>query len=230
MAVLDHPQTPWRIPCVCVNVTSSFCQSTLVIALKDVVKGMELVGEHPFTLSSAASTFLQKYSSPLCFITQKTQYWALLTARGLIFDCSLPVIWVSYGYTDSFVLSVVVPQQIIWIWPFKALYGQTYKHWLYFTAWPEVSLFCCRISGLADLQPQSIVLREFTVSDYMASALGRLEKYRGNATLHGFYTVLISASRALKYQRQIYDALCKFFRCRKTKTSALIVWNSTVIM
>lgn len=65
------------------------------------------------------------------------------------------------------------------------------------TAWPEVSFLCCWSARLWDQQAESIVLREFKVSDYMASALGRLEKYRGNATLHVFYTVLITESRAL---------------------------------
>lgn len=44
----------------------------------------------------------------------------------------------------------------------------------------------CGSAGLCDLQPESIVLREFEVSGYMASALVRLEEYRGNATQHGF--------------------------------------------
>ncbi|MED6239475.1 hypothetical protein ATANTOWER_006872 [Ataeniobius toweri] len=56
---------------------------------------------------------------------------------------------------------------------------------------PEVSWFCCRGgSGLCNLQPKSIILREFTVSDYMASALGRLETHQGNATLHGFLYII----------------------------------------
>lgn len=68
---------------------------------------------------------------------------------------------------------------------------------------------------------KSIVLREFKVSDYMASALGRLEKHRGNGTLHGLYTILITASRALTQ--------CKFWcKASSRKSNTRIVLNATV--
>lgn len=48
-----------------------------------------------------------------------------------------------------------------------------------FTTWPEVSFLWSWLTGLCDLQPESIILREFKVSGYMACALGRVERCRG---------------------------------------------------
>lgn len=84
---------------------------------------------------------------------------------------------------------------------------------LSFTLPPAPRSVCFVVEALDSATCNPNRLKEFTVSDYMASALGRLEKHRGNATLHVFfYTVLIWAYRAFKQgitkQGWIYDALC----------------------
>lgn len=105
----------------------------------------------------------------------------------------------------------------LWVRLFKVRHGPILQHWLHFTACPEVSSLCCRSPGLCDLQVESIVLREFTVSEYVASALGRLEKYRGNATLHGVFMQYWSLLPELYHSvcqtgaNIQYDALCEFW-------------------
>lgn len=140
----------------------------------------------------------------MCRITQQALYSPPRGAEGLKFEFNLDVIWLSCGFQPSLSLCCCSAADQIpathfqaWMWLFKAFHGPNLQPRLRFSVCPEVSLLCCRSAGLCNLQPESIALREFKVSDYMASALGRLERYRGNATLHGFfYTVLISATRA----------------------------------
>lgn len=55
-----------------------------------------------------------------------------------------------------------------------------------FTLPPALRSVCLAVEAPDSATCNPNRLEEFTVSGYMASALGRLEKHRGNATLHGF--------------------------------------------
>lgn len=78
----------------------------------------------------------------------------------------------------------------------------------------------------ASCKPESIVLREFEVSDYMASALGRLEKYRGNATLHGFlYSIdhSIQSFNIVYYKTASCDVKSRPVRLKRQKSSIWMI-------
>lgn len=137
---------------------------------------------------------------------KNTLYFRLLKAKGQTLEFNFNATWLSYGCTPL-VLWVVVLLQIKLPQHIFSRECDYLKHFMVrvcstgFTllrsALRSVSWCCRRSSGLCSRQPKSIILKEFTVSNDMASALGRLEKYRGNATLHGFLDTIDLCSQSL---------------------------------
>lgn len=153
------------------------------------------IRKKPWPASKKITTFVcvSSFSSLLCkdvVGAVKSPSLRHRTKDPVCLKHRVTIIWLSYGFAPwccSSAANQITAAHFIYEYGlFKELHGVTSQHWLYFAAWPEVNLLGCRRSGLCDLRLESIVLREFTVSDYMASALGGLEKYRGNATLHVF--------------------------------------------